>query len=1225
MNPIRLLIAAAFIFICGISFAQSPGGITGAQLWLRADAGTGTTTDGTNVLTWTDQSGSGNNATHSVSYTTPYTFVAGVPNANFNPYMKFTGVSSFFTLPSGFANFTGGLSFFSAAQYTAANNNGCMLMLSAFTTGGTDDIGFDRKGTTSDIEAFSYIGTTAHSAFSSGGTGIINNVRTLYDYVAPGGTAGTATTISSNVNGASVTMGAGFYVPNNVTRIKNVLGAYGTGVTLFNGNMGDVLLYNKNLSASERIRVQSYLALKYGTTLNNGATTYIASDGTTPMWTADATFKYRVFGIGTDNGSALAQQASTDNTTSVSGTITGLVTIATANDFAMANNLRSAGTKLADGKFITISDDNKTIATNTTLKPVAAVSTVGRNWKLQSNNSTSFYLQFNANNTGNVFPALTTGQTYALVYTTNSSADYTSNTTIVSLTKNGNLLTTPSGVTIPANAIFTVAIMPPSPGGVIGAVLWNKADAGTTGTSPVTQWVSQSGTNAFSKGGSGTPVLEATGVNFNPDILFDGNSYFQGNTSVAGISEVFAVGKMTAPGAGSASGAILSDNASNTTYAFHLEGNTFYASSSPGNSISFSSPGNFPLSIMNVSNPSTMYINGAIKSTTGIGTGFTTMPAITPMIAARPGNVFLAGGKICEIISYSTALTATGRQQVHSYLATKYGFSLPTDYISPNAGTYYATTTTNSGYANDITAIGKETTQALDQEQSFSQSASFPVYIGAGSDIAASNSAHASSLPDNAYLAFGNNAGSTTLATSLITGYNAMARIWKVQQTGTVGTVMIAVPLSLFANFSTTANCVAMATSTNSGFTAGTYTQIATTGIVKTINGTPCVTFLKDFSDGQYYFTFMQGTTNYTATVASSGTSVSASNSGCYTSDGWTVYSNGNNKYLGIYTNGNSFTQAPAVTISNNNSNAAMVSGNNATALSSNMYTIDNSINGSPSYANDMKVRVYYNPADLQAALDNAAAVTANPAGNTMSKWFKFEGNAAAVAAAQQTSGIAGAQYLTPVLGTEGGLNYAEFSGIKNFSTFGFMAYNTQLQTLLGIKLLYFNGTRQGSNNLLQWKLADTINFKQFKLQRAESSNGSFSTIANIAATNSQSNYNYTDAGRNTGAYYRIAMIDADGMLTYTNVLYIAASGLMQTVRVSPNPALSGHAVTITLNGYTAGATGRLYDGNGRLLNTTKLINGSNTVNTNGLTKGIYNFIITDTNGNAHSEKIVVL
>ncbi len=45
--------------------------------------------------------------------------------------------------------------------------------------------------------------------------------------------------------------------------------------------MPEVFVYNRDLTPAEIQRLNLDMALKYGDTLNNGATDYMASDGTT--------------------------------------------------------------------------------------------------------------------------------------------------------------------------------------------------------------------------------------------------------------------------------------------------------------------------------------------------------------------------------------------------------------------------------------------------------------------------------------------------------------------------------------------------------------------------------------------------------------------------------------------------------------------------------------------------------------------------------------------------------------------------------------------------------------------------------------------------------------------------------------------------------------------------------------------------------------------------------
>ena len=112
----------------------------------------------------------------------------------------------------------------------------------------------------------------------------------------------------------------------------------------------EIIIYPRILAPQEIHRVQSYLAIKYGIPLgrNNDAISYIRSNGAA-FWTANATFKYNIIGIGRDYSSGINQSSSTSSYTTsttpnaISGK--GALTISSPSD-------------LDDGEFLMIGDDN---------------------------------------------------------------------------------------------------------------------------------------------------------------------------------------------------------------------------------------------------------------------------------------------------------------------------------------------------------------------------------------------------------------------------------------------------------------------------------------------------------------------------------------------------------------------------------------------------------------------------------------------------------------------------------------------------------------------------------------------------------------------------------------------------------------------------------------------------------------------------------------------------
>ena len=162
------------------------------------------------------------------------------------------------------------------------------------------------------------------------------------------------------------------------------------------------------------------------------------------------------------------------------------------------------------------------------------------------------------------------------------------------------------------------------------------------------------------------------------------------------------------------------------------------------------------------------------------------------------------GGTISEFILYSRGLTAQERQRIDSYLAIKYGITLnqtlATSYLDSGAAVIW-NATANRNYRHNITGIGRDDASALSQKQSRSVQNDSLVTMGVGT-IAIDNVSNPGSFSANrTFLVWGDDDGSTSFATSVtsppgLTNATRMARIWKVQETGSVATVKVAVPAS---------------------------------------------------------------------------------------------------------------------------------------------------------------------------------------------------------------------------------------------------------------------------------------------------------------------------------------------------------------------------------------------------------------------------------------------
>ena len=93
--------------------------------------------------------------------------------------------------------------------------------------------------------------------------------------------------------------------PDNTTSNPLQIGAKGDNGNRFNGRIAEVIVFSEILNSSNRKKVESYLALKYGITLFNNTAepqNYTAADGTT-LWnsTTNASYHHNVAGIFKDD------------------------------------------------------------------------------------------------------------------------------------------------------------------------------------------------------------------------------------------------------------------------------------------------------------------------------------------------------------------------------------------------------------------------------------------------------------------------------------------------------------------------------------------------------------------------------------------------------------------------------------------------------------------------------------------------------------------------------------------------------------------------------------------------------------------------------------------------------------------------------------------------------------------------------------------------------------
>jgi hypothetical protein len=254
--------------------ASGSGGQPQNRLWLRADAGTSTTTDGQPVSAWNDQSGNGNNAAQGTSANQPL-FIASEPLANNRPVLRFDGIDDWMQTTTHLTDNVGTL--IVVGRKTALSSGYRTIFTSQ---------DFLMLGQTPSLDQWGAYNDSGERLFTPGtsiGTDATAAFRIL-GYRQNGLGAGQ---LALFLNGTiSTTLHNGGGNSKGITTIgSNSFGS--SAIQHFPGDIAEVIFYGAALNEAQRIIVENYLSTKYSINI-----------GTNDRFAYDATHGNDVAGIG---------------------------------------------------------------------------------------------------------------------------------------------------------------------------------------------------------------------------------------------------------------------------------------------------------------------------------------------------------------------------------------------------------------------------------------------------------------------------------------------------------------------------------------------------------------------------------------------------------------------------------------------------------------------------------------------------------------------------------------------------------------------------------------------------------------------------------------------------------------------------------------------------------------------------------------------------------------
>lgn len=160
---------------------------------------------------------------------------------------------------------------------------------------------------------------------------------------------------------------------------------------------------------------------------------------------------------------------------------------------------------------------------------------------------------------------------------------------------------------------------------------------------------------------------------------------------------------------------------------------------------------------------------------------------------------------------------------------------------------------------------------------------------------------------------------------------------------------------------------------------------------------------------------------------------------------------------------------------------------------------------------------------------------------------------------------------------------------------------------ILPVYLVSFNASVINKQVLLQWKVANEINFKQYELEYSVDGI-TYQNIAVLSAVN-QSVYSYQyNHTVNQKEFYRLKLVNNNGSFTYSNIVRLLPIGKF-SVSVYPNPARE--YISIDINGTANKQTEIiLFDALGGQVKSITTTDNNNKISIQNLTKGLYHIQI---------------
>ncbi|WP_144080172.1 hypothetical protein [Flectobacillus major] len=379
-------------FFTFAGYVCAPGGVLNSlRVWLKGD-------DGFTPSVWYDHSGNNNHYIQPALDQQP--LITNGVKYNFNPTVDFNNNTRNMYIPNGpfSADAMPGTIFIPTLRQVGSGQQHILSFGGSVYNSGTNEFpALGIENTAGNI----YIrnaGTGTPSS-ASAGFALGQNEFRLLDWSWILGTQNvkigrdgedfqTATT--------SATYGNGFKLASGSIIGKELADYY-------YGDIPEIIMYEKQLTAQEYSRVRSYLAIKYGVTLLQPQNYVNSSNDIIWNSSINTTFNNNIFGIGHDLTSCLNQKISTSLTALNNPSLNAQLIVSTTNNFT-SSNIDASRTALTNGQYLMFGDNGNNSNVLTDVDPSicpalsSGVKRIAKSWRTQNTNGVSnVWMELNLN------------------------------------------------------------------------------------------------------------------------------------------------------------------------------------------------------------------------------------------------------------------------------------------------------------------------------------------------------------------------------------------------------------------------------------------------------------------------------------------------------------------------------------------------------------------------------------------------------------------------------------------------------------------------------------------------------------------------------------------------------------------------------------------------------------------------------------------------------------